>query len=144
MLEKPRGKLLSICTEHHLALVYLFGSQAGEGLALLEGRTFRTGDALADLDVGVVTKIPLPEAVARTKYYASLYDEFTDLFAPFTLDLCLLEENHSVFQMEAMNGICIYYCDERTREDYEMRILRRAADFRPFLARYLREVLEEV
>jgi hypothetical protein len=33
--------------------------------------------------------------------------------------------------------------DETFKEDYEEMILRRAADFRPFLELYLKEALEE-
>jgi hypothetical protein len=34
--------------------------------------------------------------------------------------------------------------NEEKRDEYEMMILRRAADFRPFLETYLKEVLEEL
>lgn len=76
--------------------------------------------------------------------YAKLYGDMADLFAPKQLDLVFLEENHSVFQAEALKGICVYSLDESTRDQYEEMILRRAADFRPFLEKYYQELLEEV
>ncbi|MEW5793300.1 MAG: nucleotidyltransferase domain-containing protein [Bacillota bacterium] len=131
------------CRKHGIALVYLFGSQAREGARLLAGETVSVHDPLTDLDVGVVTIEPLPDGLVRTKYYAALYNDFVDMFKPLRLDLVLLEENHSVFQLEAVKGICVYAVSEERRDTYEMMILRRAADFRPFLEAYLRDVLEE-
>jgi hypothetical protein len=49
-----------------------------------------------------------------------------------------------VFQAEAVGGICVYQISEGFRDRYEMDVLRRAADFRPVLRRFHREILEEV
>lgn len=130
-------------TSHGVSLAYLFGSQAEKGKELLGGKTAVPGP-LSDLDLGVVTKDSLPAGGERAHLYASLYNDIVDLFRPFNLDLVLLEETHSVFQLEAIKGICIYQDGERQRDDYEMSILRRAADFRPVLVRFLQETLEEV
>lgn len=139
-----RDKLARICRRHGLALVYLFGSQAQSGARWLAGEDVSVADPLADLDVGVVTGGPLPEPADRRRFYAAVYNDLEDLFHPFRLDLVLLEENHSVFQLEALKGICIYQESEERRDNYEMMILRRAADFRPFLERYFQDILEEV
>lgn len=137
-------ELARLSRRYGLALVYLFGSQAQAGAKILGGENVTLEDPLADIDVGVVTEKPLPEPPQRARFYSALYNGLEDLFKPFRLDLSLLEENHSVFQVEAIKGTCIYQASAEFRETYEMKILRRAADFRPFLERYLREVLEEV
>lgn len=93
----------------------------------------RSVDPLADIDVGVVFRDGLPPLETRSDVYASLYGELTDLFAPHRLDLCFLEENHSVFQSSVFEGACIYAASDTVRLDYEEMILRRAADFRPVL-----------
>lgn len=54
----------------------------------------------------------------------------------------LLEENHAVFQAEALRGICVFEVDPAHRKAYEMKILARTADFRPFLDLFHKEVLE--
>ncbi len=144
MGESPSNKLARLCREHGIALVYLFGSQAQLGARILAGESVVIKDPLADLDVGVVTEGPLPQPSQRLKFYAALYNDLEEVFEPFHLDLVLLEENHSVFQLEAVKGICVYQVSQERRDTYEMMILRRAADFRPFLQKYLREVLEEV
>ncbi|MGQ9780408.1 MAG: hypothetical protein ACUVRM_11160 [Bacillota bacterium] len=73
-----------------------------------------------------------------------LYNDPEEIFRPLPLDVSLLEENHAVFEYEAIKNYCVFCADPQKKEAYEMMILRRAADFRPFLAKYLEEVLEEV
>ena len=49
-----RRELLRICEEYQILAVYLFGSMANEGVALLDNKVPEDVDPLADLDVGVV------------------------------------------------------------------------------------------
>lgn len=142
MLVGKKSELTRISQEHNLDLVYLFGSQVANGLRVLQGNNVEVLDPLTDLDVGVVTRGSLPPPAIRGKFYAELYVALSDLFEPFPLDLVLLEENHSVFQAETLKGQCIYASSEERKDDYEMSILRRAADFRPFLEKFLEEALE--
>lgn len=141
--QSRQEELGCLCRQHGLALVYLFGSQAARGAKLLAGEQSAPTDALADLDVGVVTLEPLPSPRERWQFYAELFNDLEDLVKPFPLDLVLLEENHSVFQSEAVKGICVYQASEDRREEYELSILRRAADFLPVLESYFRERAEE-
>ncbi len=136
-------KLKEVCKKHRISLAYLFGSQAGEGIKLLSGDEVGVSDPLADLDVGVVTVDPLPEGLARARLYSSIFSDLEDLFSPLPLDLVFLEENHSVFQLEAVKGKCVYSLGPDTRDRYETYVLRRAADFRPFLEKYYMEILED-
>ncbi len=140
-----RFKILKeICEEHGVSLVYLFGSQAEAGLRLLQGEGLPSAEPMTDMDVGLVFAAGLPEPPHRYRLYAALYNSLEDLFRPYPLDLVFLQENHAVFQAEALTGKCIYAVSETFREEYELRILARAADFRPVLERFLAERLEEV
>lgn len=131
-----------ICKYHNVALAYLFGSRAEEGLSILKGQTLLNNDPLTDIDLGIVFAQDLPGTSRLPDLYAELYNELSDLFLPFPLDLVFIQENHSVFQAEAICGICVYSCDEVFRQSFEEDVLRRAADFRPFLEKYLDEYLE--
>ncbi len=141
-----RKNLNSLCEASGVSLVYLYGSRAAEGAAFIKGsdETDPGGDILADLDVGVVMQAPLPPASERHRLYSSLSNGMQDCFRSFRVDLVFLQERHSVFQYEALQGICIYQSSDEQRSEYEMMVLRRAADFRPVLNMYLREILEEV
>jgi predicted nucleotidyltransferase len=145
-VERPvkHAELEAVCRRHGVGLVYLFGSLEKRGLDILRGVSVVAEDRLADLDVGVVTVGPLPDVADRPAFYAVLFGDLEDLFHPLRLDLSLLEENHSVFQAEAVKGTCVYELGEDFRERYEMRVLRRAADFLPVLRQFHREVIEEV
>jgi predicted nucleotidyltransferase len=144
MPKSGTNDLVSICRKYGVALVYFFGSQASTGVRILKGETVEVNDPLTDIDVGIITETPLPNPYEKTNFYADLYNDMEDLFKPLRLDLVLLEENHSVFQLEAIKGICVFQNSQEKRDDYEMMILRRAADFRPFLNKYIQEILEEV
>ncbi|MDI6895531.1 MAG: nucleotidyltransferase domain-containing protein [Bacillota bacterium] len=143
--EGKLGAFQRVCREHGLALVYLFGSQVANALRMLHGEDVELRDPLADIDIGVVTARPLPsDARGRLDMYTSLYCGLADFFAPYAVDLVLLEEHHSVFQAEALAGVCVFEASSAFRDRYEMSVLRRAADFKPFLDRFYQEVLEEV
>ena len=90
-----------------ISLIYLFGSQAQKGLALLNGIIVEADDHLEDLDIGIVLQDRLPSAEKMPSFYSNLYNQISTLFEPLKLDLVLLQEQHSVFQTEAIYGICI-------------------------------------
>jgi hypothetical protein len=141
---QSRIRLTHLADKCGLSLVYLFGSQVEVGLAILRGESPPVIDALADIDVGAVFRGELPPPSTRAEVFADMYGEMADIFSPHSLDLCFLQENHSVFQCSIFNGVNIYAIDDQTPLDYEEDIVRRAADFRPVLERYLDEILEEV
>jgi hypothetical protein len=137
-------RLGELCREQGVALAYLFGSQRELGLRLLHGEPAGPSEPLADLDLGVVFEGPLPGPDRRYRLYSEIYNAFTDLFPGQRLDLVFLQEGHAVFQAQAVIGPCVFAVNETYRDDYEHRILARAADFRPVLDLFYRERLEEV
>lgn len=98
-------KLLEICEKYKIGLVYLFGSQKENALKLLQGEKVVIDDPLADIDVGVVFLEDIEKIEKRYLLYADIYNELEDLFKPYKLDLVFLQENHSIFQLEALKGI---------------------------------------
>lgn len=137
-------RLVTLCREHGVALVYLFGSEREAARRALEGESVALADPLADIDVGVVLREPLPAPGERYLLYAGIYNALVDLFPGLPLDLVFLEESHAVFQAEAVMGLCVYAVSQDFRESYEERVLARAADFRPVLDLFYRERLEEL
>lgn len=133
-----------IMQKNNIALLYIFGSQVATGLDLLNDIPREFTDPLTDIDIGVVFKAAPPGPMEVYNLYSSIYNQLEDVFFPYPLDLVFLQETHSVFQANAILGRCIYFCSLEFKEIYEEKVLMRAADFRPFLERYLDEVLEEV
>jgi transcriptional regulator with XRE-family HTH domain len=136
-------KLRDICQKYNIALVYIFGSQKENSLKLLNGEKVDIKDPLADIDVGIVFIHSIEDIPERYKIYSNIYNDFEDLFLPYHLDLVFLQECHSVFQTEALLGICVYSISEEFKDEYEMMILRRAADFKYVLDKYTEEALEK-
>ena len=136
-------KLREICQKYNIALVYLFGSQKENSLKLLNGEKVDIKDPLADIDVGIVFSQDIESIPERHKVYSYIYNDFEDLFLPYHLDLVFLQECHSVFQTEALLGICVYSISEEFKDEYEMMVLRRAADFKYVLDKYAEDALEK-
>ena len=141
---KEKNILATITKKYNIILIYVFGSQVETAINILKGITKIPEDRMADIDVGLVLQKKLPGPKEIFQFYSFIYNEFQELFNPFPLDLVFLQETHSVFQAQAICGECIYSLSPSIKEKYEEDILRRAADFKPFLKMYLDEILEEV
>ncbi|MBO8138797.1 MAG: nucleotidyltransferase domain-containing protein, partial [Desulfotomaculum sp.] len=70
-------------------------------------------DPLADLDLGIILDDE-GRLTGSSMYelHSTLYNQLDELFLPLSLDLVFLQETHSVFQFEAVKGICIYAVSE--------------------------------
>ena len=136
-------KIRDICQKYNIALVYLFGSQKENSLNILNEEKVDIKDPLADIDVGIVFSQHIESIPDRHKVYSNIYIDFEDLFLPNHLDLVFLQECHSVFQSEALLGICVYSISEEFKDEYEMMVLRRAADFKYVLDKYAEDALEK-
>lgn len=134
---------MRICSKYNIGLVYLFGSQKENALKILKGEKIKIDDPLADIDMGIVFATNIEHILERYRFYADIYNEMEELFKPYQLDLVFLQECHSVFQVEALKGICVYSVSEDFKDSYEMMILRRSADFRYVLDKYYEEALED-
>ena len=137
-------ELLRICEGYQILAVYLFGSMANEGVALLDDKLPVNVDPLADLDVGVVFLQPVSDPKERVKLYKRLYTNLSDLFSPLPLDLVILQETGVIIQSEAIRGQLIYSRDDDQRTDYEERVIKIYQDWKPVYDQYTKEVLEAI
>jgi len=136
-------ELIRICKKYDIALCYLFGSQKDNALKILKNEEVEINDPLTDIDVGIVFNKNMEDIPERYDLYSKIYNEMVDIFKPYKLDLVFLQECHSVFQFEAIKGICVYSISEEFKDNYEMMILRKSADFKYVLDRFYEEALEE-
>ncbi len=118
-----------LCRDHGVLAVYLFGSRADDGLRLLQGEEVsREG---SDLDLGVVFRDP----AINFDRLASLQVGFEDAFAPLRVDLVPLNRVDALFQFAAVDGHRIVATDVDAADDYELRVMNRAADLLPIQRR---------
>jgi len=131
------GKFRSICEAQGVGLAYAFGSAALHADAILRGIEQGPLDPMQDLDLGLVFATPLCQ-IRRPPHeiYSEIHSALSDLFTPLPLDLVLLEETHSILQSEAIAGVCLFAVSEDFRSEYELGVLRRAADFRYHFEQY--------
>jgi len=114
-----------LCRDHGVLAVYLFGSRADDGLRLLKGEEVsREG---SDLDVGVVFQ----DSSISFERLASLQVGLEDVFAPLRIDLVPVNRVDALFQFAAVDGHRIVETDVDAADDYELRVMNRAADLLP-------------
>ncbi len=137
-------ELKKLAEANEIILIYLFGSKIDKGLKHLESKPVSADDQLEDLDIGIILEEGLPEPENLPTLYSKIYNRLSYIFEPLKVDLVLLQEQHSVFQAEAVYGKCIYAQSIELQEEYEENVLRKAADFRPVIEKFYEERLEEI
>lgn len=138
-----REEFTDVCRSYGVALAYLFGSYAEVGYRMLQGEKPKVYDPMGDTDLGLVfEKDKFPKDVP--KVYSSLYCELEDFFRPLRLDLIFLQEAGSLFQYQAISGICVWAVSNDLRSDYEEHVIKYASDWKFELDLYYKEMLEEL
>jgi len=125
-------RLDEICRKLGLLAVYLFGSRADDGLAVLEGRNV-DGEG-SDLDVGVVFR----DREVPVERLGPLQVELEEAFAPLRVDLVPLQRVDALFCFEALDGHRVAAPDPVAADYYELYVMRRAAELLP-IERHLEE-----
>jgi predicted nucleotidyltransferase len=120
-----REALTRICAEHGIAAVYLFGSRADDGLAVLDGAA-RSGSG-SDLDIGLL----FAAAPAPVTRLAQLQIALEEVFAPLRLDLVPLDRVDPIFQFRAIDGHRIWAEPSRLADLFELEVMRSAAELLP-------------
>lgn len=75
-----------------------------KALGFTKGFAARLDDPLTDIDVGLVFNKALPKPGEKLHLYAAVSNTFADIFSPNRVDIAFLEENHAIFQVEAIRG----------------------------------------
>lgn len=143
-VKRRKGKLIKICKDYRILAVYIFGSMAKDGIALLESKKPREIDPLADVDVGIIFFERPLDPKERIEIYGRLHSELSEVFSPFILDLIFLQDVGVILQFEAINGKVVYSFDDDKRLDYEEHIIKFYQDWKPDYDEYTKEVLEAI
>ena len=120
-----RAMLNAACEKHGILAVYLFGSRADDGLAILEGRAIEAKGS--DLDVGVVFE----SGGIDFGVLATLQVALEDAFEPLRVDLVPIQRVDAIFQFHAVDGHLVFARDETKVNLYELEVMRRAAELVP-------------
>lgn len=128
------AELDAACRRHEVVVLYLFGSRAGDGLDRLGGR--RVDPQGADLDVGAV----FTASSIDHHRLSALQVALEDVFEPLRVDLVPLQRVDALFQFAAISGHRVFAADSRRADEYELLVMRRAAELLPVQRRIERDV----
>lgn len=132
------GGLSSTCFRYGIDALYVFGSRAPEIARLVRSGQSLPDTTASDVDIGVLPKSGSsldPRAKVR------LMAELEDLFGAGRVDLVSLTEAPPFLALEIIRGELLYDADPDRSAEYELFVLRRAADLEPFERERVRDVL---
>ncbi len=126
-MSKIKEEIRDIASRYGLQIIYAFGSRAKEALDLVEGRIEQFYSRPSDLDIGVkpVRSLTLEEKV-------QIAISFEDLFDVPRVDLIVLSEAPVFLAFEIVIGEILYVQDSTYEAEYQLYIMRQAADLLPY------------
>ncbi len=132
-----RAALEAVCRTFRLHILYAFGSRGREALAWLDGDGDSLSPGPSDLDIGVKPAQPLE---VRRKVELAIALE--DLFGVNRVDLVVLPEADPFLAVNVIRGERLFADDSALADEYDLYVLRRAADLLPFERERQRRILE--
>jgi len=121
-----KEKIGEIAAKYGLQIIYAFGSRAKEARELVEGGSERLSSTPSDLDIGVKPKRPL---TVEEKVEIAIF--FEDHFHLNRVDLVILPEAPVSLAVDIVSGEILYAEDSTYEAEYQLYIMRMAADLLP-------------
>lgn len=132
-------ELALICRQFPIDALYVFGSRAEEIAGRLGGADAVVGSpSTSDLDIGLQTR---PGQRLDAKQRVELSIRLEDLFDVSRVDLVVLEEAPPFLALAVIRGELIFCADPYRQAEFELYVLRRAADLAPFERRRREDIL---
>ena len=122
-----KEKIAQMAGQYGLQIIYAFGSRAKEALEAVEGRLDRLSPTPSDLDIGVK---PEKRLTVEEKVEIAIF--FEDLFDLPRVDVVVLPEAPVSLAVEIVTGEILYARDSTYEAEYQLYIMRMAADLLPY------------
>jgi uncharacterized protein len=116
-----------IAARYELQIVYAFGSRAKAALDLIQGRIGHFDSTRSDLDIGLK-----PGHALSVEEKVKIAILFEDLFDVPRVDLIVLPEAPFSLAFEIVTGEILYMKDSTQEAEYQLYIMRQAADLLPY------------
>lgn len=133
-----RGGLSSICRRYGIDSLYVFGSRASEVAQVVHKGQSLTDSTGSDVDIGV---LPCQGGSLDPRAKVRLMAELEDVFGAGRVDLVSLTDAPPFLALEIVRGELLYDADPDRTAEYELLVLRRAADLAPYERERVRDVL---
>jgi predicted nucleotidyltransferase len=126
-MDSIREQINGMASSYGLQIIYAFGSRAKEALDRVEGRTQQFSSTPSDLDIGIKPEKPL---TVEEKVKIAVF--FEDLFDVPHVDLIVIPEAPTFLALEIVTGEILYMQNPTYEAEYQLYIMRRAADLLPY------------
>lgn len=113
-----------------LAAVYVFGSRAGEIVALASGKTPSCAHPVSDVDIGVQ---PQRGSSLSAQQRVQLTLKLEETLGVTRVDLVILPEANTFLAADIVRGELLYCSNSVQEAELQLYYLRRAGDLAPFL-----------
>ncbi len=121
--------LADLARQYGLIAIYSFGSRAEEVAARIAGQAVASAYPASDVDIGV---LPAPGRRLTAAERADLTVALEDLLDVARVDLVILPEAPPFLALDIVQGELLYTTDPIAEAEYQLYVLRRAADLAPF------------
>jgi predicted nucleotidyltransferase len=126
-VRKFKEEIGKVANRYHLQLIYAFGSRAKEAHSLVHGKKVAPTASSSDLDIGLKPERPLS---VEEKVKIAVF--FEDLFQVGRVDVVALPEAPVMLALEIVEGELLYAADDRYEAEYQLYIMRLAAELAPY------------
>jgi len=121
--------LKELCKQYSLIAVYAFGSRATEIAARVRGESARMEHPASDIDIGV---LPAKGHLLGLDEKIHLAMALEDLLGVDRVDLGVLPEAKPYLALDIVRGDLLCVTDADEEANYQLYVLRRAADLAPY------------
>lgn len=137
-MDKLQKEIKRLAGRYNLQLIYAFGSRAKEAFDLTHGKKATLQASSSDLDIGLKSGRPLG---VDDKVNIAVF--FEDLFDVPRVDVVMLPEAPVMLALEIVQGELLFAEDDRYEAEYQLYIMRLAAELAPF-ERMKRDLILEI
>lgn len=126
-MNKLQREIKRLAGRYNLQLIYAFGSRAKEAFDLTHGKKAALQASSSDIDIGLKSGRPLS---VEEKVKIAVF--FEDLFGVPRVDVVMLPEAPVMLALEIVQGELLFAEDDQYEAEYQLYIMRRAAELAPF------------
>jgi len=126
-MSKIKNELKQLAEKYGLQIIYAFGSRAKEALDLVEGKIERLSKGVSDLDIGIK-----PERRLNVEEKVEIALALEEIFDVSRVDLVVIPEVRVFLALEIVKGELLYAKDAVYEAEYQLYIMRRAAELIPY------------
>lgn len=136
-MNKIKERIEKIAKKYDLQVIYAFGSRAKEALRIVDGKIERLSFESSDLDIGIK-----PRNVLTVEKKVDIALAFEDVFDVPKVDIVVLPDAPVFLALEIVTGELLYAEDTTYESEYQLYIMRRAAELIPYERMRQKMILE--